>query len=104
LYKQISQWQIDFFRYYGKNSNAYCFNSNGEQDDLMTNIKMVTLSTGSHMSQVKVQHKLFSHSVTLYNTNSLQGRTVHIENIATILSPEDRDSNDPWKKLPMPRG
>lgn len=86
------QVQIDFFRYYGNNSNAYCFNSNGEQDDLTTNIKMVTLSTGSHMSQVKVYHKLFSHIVTLYNTNSVQGRTVHIENIATVLSPEDRDT------------
>ncbi|XP_071128530.1 alpha-mannosidase 2-like [Mytilus edulis] len=90
--KYCTKVAVDFFRYFGNNSNAYCFNSNKLEEDLFLKADSVTLITGRFMSQVKVHHKLFSHSVTLYHSNSIQGQTVHIENNATLLTPEEENT------------
>lgn len=90
--KQCTDVKVDFFRYFGKNSNAYCFNADDKEEGLLHQVKSVNVVNGKYKSEVRIHHELFTHTVTLYNMDDIQGKYLHIENNATLKYPKDKDT------------
>lgn len=89
--------KLGWVKYQTGNSNAYTLGTEIKaiQNLLEAKQKFVVVS-GKMLTQVRISHTDFQQVVTLYHTQDIQGKAVHIDNIAT-LNPD----NNPDAELMM---
>ncbi|XP_060072043.1 alpha-mannosidase 2-like [Ylistrum balloti] len=76
---------LDWVTYQTGNSNAYTFGTSIKGiESLLGTARPVVVVSGKMVTQVRIIHAHFHHVVTLYHTEGIQGRSVYIDNIATL--------------------
>lgn len=74
--------KLDFMSYISGGSGAYVFYPSGVAKGILTNlVPVIRIVKGPFLEQINVVYKQLVHSLTLYNTLSVQGQGIHIENI-----------------------
>ncbi|KAK3091397.1 hypothetical protein FSP39_019585 [Pinctada imbricata] len=89
--KKCSAIDLDWIFYKGDNNNAYCMGKDATPNLIFNSRSFVKVVTGKLVTQVTVNHRLLQHTVTLYNTDGIQGSFVYIENVATLTHEDDKN-------------
>lgn len=84
---------LDWVIYQTGNSNAYTFGTDIKSvQSLLNTATPVVVIAGKLASQVRIRHAHYKHVVTLYHSEGLQGMSVHIDNIATLVARDNPDA------------
>ncbi|XP_021352991.1 alpha-mannosidase 2x-like [Mizuhopecten yessoensis] len=77
--------KLDWVSYQTGNSNAYTFGTSVKAiQSLLGVTRPIIVISGKLVSQVRISHAHFQHVVTLYHNEGVQGKAVHIDNVATL--------------------
>ena len=94
-YKQESylmKVKLDFLAYRSQSSGAYLFYPAGEAEGILEKtLPQVRLIKGPFMEQVQVVYKHLYHSVSVFDTPTIQGQGVHIENVLDMSAKQMRN-------------
>lgn len=88
----LNKVEIKFMSYNSDGSGAYIFYPSGEAmgifDELVPYIRVIK---GLFMEQVQVVYENLYHSITVYDTSSIQGQGLHVENKLDMRSKDMSD-------------
>ena len=89
--KVCTDARVGWHWYKGVNSNAYCFGTDGTKTGLFDDDVLVRVVSGFYSTSVIINHALLQHTTTVYNTSDVHGKYVYMENVATLITADDRD-------------
>lgn len=79
--KVFNKVKLNFLSYTSEASGAYLFYPSGIAKDFLTDTKpSIRVIKGSHAEQIEVLYKNLYHSITVYDTDSVQGKGLYVEN------------------------
>ena len=79
-----SKLELMFKAYESQGSGAYLFYPKGAAIDILYDLKQIRVVQGPFMERVEVVFGHLLHSVTLYDTPTVQGQGIHIKNVVDM--------------------